>query len=152
MSLPNGAHTSRPWRIHELTPEFRLEDVWALPTPGGPDDLPVLVEGLAEADPAQAPLASRASGRCGGSSASSSAGTTRTRAPAHACRPSATGCRPICVTAPRGPDFATAPFTPLYLTTDEFAAEVANQTVHGVMHLGWVPDGSGGCARRWRSS
>ena len=40
MRLPNTAHTSRPWRIHELTRDFRLEDVWALPTPGGPDDFP----------------------------------------------------------------------------------------------------------------
>ncbi len=29
MSLPNTAHTSRPWRIHELTHDFRLEDVRA---------------------------------------------------------------------------------------------------------------------------
>ncbi len=36
MGLRNTAHTSRPWRIHELTRDFRLEDVWALPTPGGP--------------------------------------------------------------------------------------------------------------------
>jgi hypothetical protein len=28
MRLPNSAHTSRPWRIHELTRDFRLEDVW----------------------------------------------------------------------------------------------------------------------------
>jgi hypothetical protein len=44
--------------------------------------------------------------------------------------------------APSGPDFAR--FTPLYLLHNEFAAEIANQTVHGVMHLSWVPDGSGG--------
>ena len=44
MRLPNTAHTSRPWRIHELTRDFRLEDVWALPTPGGPDDFPRLVQ------------------------------------------------------------------------------------------------------------
>jgi hypothetical protein len=43
MRLPNTAHTSRPWRIHEFTRDFRLEDVWALPTPGGPDDFPRLV-------------------------------------------------------------------------------------------------------------
>jgi hypothetical protein len=43
MRLPNTAHTSGPWRIHELTRDFRLEDVWALPTPGGPDDFPRLV-------------------------------------------------------------------------------------------------------------
>jgi hypothetical protein len=36
------------------------------------------------------------------------------------------------------------PFTPVYLLDDEWALEVANRTVHGVMHLGWVPDGSGG--------
>jgi uncharacterized protein DUF2867 len=43
MRLPNTAHTSRRWRIHELAADFRLEDVWALPTPGGPDDFPRLV-------------------------------------------------------------------------------------------------------------
>ncbi|HEY8866981.1 MAG TPA: DUF2867 domain-containing protein, partial [Solirubrobacteraceae bacterium] len=42
------------------------------------------------------------------------------------------------------PSFDALPFTPLYLLDDEFAAEIANRTVHGVMHLGWVPDGSGG--------
>ena len=53
MSLPNTAHSSRPWRIHELTRDFRLEDVWALPTPGGPDDFPRLVELVTSLDPAQ---------------------------------------------------------------------------------------------------
>jgi hypothetical protein len=46
--------------------------------------------------------------------------------------------------APSGPDFAALPFTSLYLTGDEWAAEIVNRTVHGVMHLGWVPDGAGG--------
>jgi hypothetical protein len=50
MRLPNTAHTSRPWRIHELAPDFRLEDVWALPTPGGPDDLPRLVSAIFSGD------------------------------------------------------------------------------------------------------
>src|SRR5207342_3125199 len=53
MRLPDTAHTSRPWRIHDLTPDFRLEDVWALPTPGGPDDFPRLVELMAAGDPEQ---------------------------------------------------------------------------------------------------
>lgn len=46
MKLPDTAHTSRPWRIHQIAPDFRLEDVWALPTPGGPDDLPRLVASM----------------------------------------------------------------------------------------------------------
>jgi hypothetical protein len=47
-------------------------------------------------------------------------------------------------TAPRGPDFRALPFTPLYLLHDEWAAEITNRTMHGVMHVGWVPDGAGG--------
>jgi hypothetical protein len=46
--------------------------------------------------------------------------------------------------APTGPDFDALPFAPLYLLDDEWAAEIANRTMHGVMHLGWVPDGTGG--------
>ena len=28
MRLPNPAHTSQPWRIHDLTHDFRLEDAY----------------------------------------------------------------------------------------------------------------------------
>src|ERR671926_464355 len=49
MRLPPTAHTSRPWRIHEIAGDFHLEDVWALPTPGGPDDFPRLVRQFADA-------------------------------------------------------------------------------------------------------
>ena len=45
--------------------------------------------------------------------------------------------------APTGPDFTAVPFESLYLLDDEWAAEIANRTVHGVMHLGWVEDGPG---------
>src|SRR4051812_29056600 len=55
MKLPDTAHTSHPWRIHEVAPDFQLEDVWALPTPGGPDDFPRLVEGFAADDPLNSP-------------------------------------------------------------------------------------------------
>jgi hypothetical protein len=53
MMLPDSAHTSRPWRIHEITPDFRLEDAWALPTPGTRDDFPRLVQQIASADPSR---------------------------------------------------------------------------------------------------
>jgi hypothetical protein len=46
---------------------------------------------------------------------------------------------------PTGPEVAESlPFTSLYLTDYEWAAEIANRTMHGVMHIGWVPDGTGG--------
>ena len=47
MRLPKTAHTSRPWRVHEFTKDFEIEDVWELPTPGGPDDLARLVQQFA---------------------------------------------------------------------------------------------------------
>ena len=42
------------------------------------------------------------------------------------------------------PDFDALPFTSLYMLDDEFAAEIANRTMHGVMHIAWVPDQTGG--------
>jgi Protein of unknown function (DUF2867) len=144
MRLPNTAHTSRPWRIHELTGDFRLEDVWALPTQGGPDDLPRLVQRFASADPSQS--SSRAvrtlvairwklGGLLGWDDPDAGLGsrvpTLRDRLPAD-------------LRETPGPDFDALPFTSLYLLGDEWAAEIANRTMHGVMHIGWVPDGTGG--------
>jgi hypothetical protein len=142
MRLPNAAHTSRPWRIHELTGDFRLEDVWALPTPGGPDDLPRLVELISTGDTSTNPSAvARALfairwklGELLGwddPDTGSPRPTLRDRLPADLREAS-------------GPDFARLPFTSLYLLDDEWAAEIVNRTMHGVMHIGWVPDGTGG--------
>jgi hypothetical protein len=144
MKLPNTAHASRPWRIHEIVPDFRLEDVWALPTPGRAEEFSILVEGFASADPAKTPSrAARtlwsARWKLGdllslddpGSGLGSRVPTLRERLPAD------------LRDAP-GPEFETLPFTSLYLTDDEFAAEIANRTMHGVLHLGWVPEGTSG--------
>ena len=75
---------------------------------------------------------------------SCSAGTGRTTASACACPRSATACRSICARVHPRPEFTALPFKSLYLTDDEFAAEVANRTMHGVLHLGRVPDAGGG--------
>ena len=50
---------ARPWRIHELTRDFRLEDVWALPGVAGPDDFPRLVHLIASSDPSRSGVAVR---------------------------------------------------------------------------------------------
>ncbi|MGN6814945.1 MAG: DUF2867 domain-containing protein [Solirubrobacterales bacterium] len=145
MRLPESAHTSQPWRIHELTRDFRLEDVWALPTPGGPEDFPRLVRLATSLDPAQSSSAAvralfairwKVGGLLGwddpGSGLGSRVPTLRERLPADL----RDGPSPP---APEG-----VPFSPLYVTNDEYAAEIANGTMHGVLHLGWVADGSGG--------
>jgi hypothetical protein len=143
--LPDSAHTARPWRIHELTKDFRLEDVWALPTPGGPEDFPRLVQLTASADPSRGSVRAvrllwairwklgklldwdDSNAGLGGR-----VSTLRDRLPADLRE------------AEAGPDARELPFTSLYLIDDEWAAEIANRTMHGVMHIGWVPDGTGG--------
>jgi len=145
MRLPNTAHTSQPWRIHELAGDFRLEDVWALPTPGGPDDFPLLVQAFAAGDPAQGPsrvaralwaIRWKVGGLLGWDDEDAGLGsrvpTLRDRLPEDLRE------------APSGPSFDQLPFSSLYVTDDEWAAEIANRTVHAVMHVGWVPDDSGG--------
>jgi hypothetical protein len=138
-------HTARPWRIHELTRDFRLEDVWALPTPGGPDDFPRLVRMIASGDPSQrAPRAVRAlftiRWRIG-----ALLGWDEPDGGHGPGRPTLHDRLPVDLRdAPSGPDFDALPFTSLYLTGDEWAAEIVNRTVHGVLHIGWVPDEAGG--------
>jgi hypothetical protein len=142
--LPNSAHTSRPWRIHELTGDFRLEDVWALPTPGEEGDFPRLVERFATASDSQSrsrlnrtlfAIRWKVGEVLGwddrGSGVGSRVPTLRDRMPEDLRR------------VPTGPAFDALPFAPLYLLDDEWAAEIANRTMHGVLHLGWVPDGAG---------
>ncbi len=143
MKLPKTTHTSRPWRIHEIAHDFKLEDVWALPTPGGPDDFPRLVRQMTTGGPSLSGAA-RALwelrwkiGKLLGwdhpdAGLSSRVPTLRDRLPSD------------LRDGPSGPDFDTLPFTSLYLLEDEFAAEIVNRTVQGIMHLGWVPDTTGG--------
>jgi hypothetical protein len=141
--LPNSAHTSRPWRVHEIVPDFRLEDVWALPVYGDKSDFPALVQGLAAGDPSRSSWLTRAlwairwkvGELLGWDEAETGLGE---RVPTLRLR-----LQGDLLDAP-GPDFDTLPFTSLYLIEDEFAAEIANQTVHGVLHLGWVAEASGG--------
>lgn len=144
MRIPNSEHTSRPWRIHEVTRDFRLEDVWMPPGTGGLEDFPRIVDVVTSYDPARSSsFAVRTlfavrwtlGGFLGLDRPETGVGsrvpTLRDRLPAdlrHAPRPA----------------FDALPFTSLYVLDNEFAAEVANETMHGVLHLGAVPDGAGG--------
>jgi hypothetical protein len=141
--LPNSAHTSRPWRIHEIAADFRLEDVWALPVHGEQSDFPALVQGFAAGDPSQ-----------GSSRLARALWSTRWKVgellgwdegetEPGARMPTLRQRLPGDLLDAPGPDFDTLPFTSLYLIEDEFAAEIANRTMHGVMHLSWVADGTG---------
>ena len=155
--IPNSVHEAGPWRIGELLPDFTLEDVWALPAEGGPDDFPRLLEMAAAMDPARSDShATRILWqtrdqlgkwfglgriRVGGGDSAEQTGklaipgtgeTSLTERLPEDLRGTATDA-----------DFGALPFSPLYRTETEAAAEISNQTVHGVMHLAWADRGDG---------
>ncbi|GAA3037408.1 hypothetical protein GCM10020000_14150 [Streptomyces olivoverticillatus] len=143
--LPVAAHTGQPWRIHEIAPDFRVEDVWAFRTPGaGPHDFPVVLAALwAAGGPKKAPWPVRAL----------FAARWKLGALLGWDRPSTCiGARVASLRdrmpqdlrdAPRGPDSADMPLKAVYELDAESARELANKTVHTIMHLGWVPADNG---------
>ena len=146
--LPAAAHQTRPWVIHRITADFRLLDVWALPVEGERAEFEDVVQMMASFDPARSDsTATRAlfavRYRLGEWFGWDDAGEPR---PIPGCaetslsarlprelRGSADGLVPG---GTRGD--AAAAFVPLYRTADEWAAEISNGTVHGVLHVGWA--------------
>jgi hypothetical protein len=154
MKLPNAEHEGRPWRIHEIVPDFTLEDVWALPTRGGPDDFQQLIELIGSFDPGRTAsqptrflwnlrdrlgtwldlgeISAPVDGEEGELAIpGSEERSLRERLPAD-LRGTAAGMA-----------FGSLPFVPLYRTDREAAAEISNRTVHGVAHLAWAERGEG---------
>ena len=151
-------HTNlAPWRIREIVPDFTLEDVWALPVHGGAEDFQALLELMVSSDPANAEsLPARVLwrvrdrlGRWFGLGRVSARSTVIGGAAGELPIP---GTSESSLTA-RLPDdlrntavdleFDSLPFVPLYRTDVEFAAELSNKTMHGMMHLAWVDQGEG---------
>ena len=102
-------------RIDEVARDFRLLDTWDVPAEGTRDDFPRLLDIVTALDPAKAE--SRA---------------TRTL---------------FALRWRIGEllhwDDDSDGFVPLSRSDDEYAAEITNATVHGILHLAWVaqPDG-----------
>jgi len=141
--VPESEFRGRPWRIHEFIDGFRVEDVWAVDTRGHAADFPRVVDLIASFDTEESAspiirflFAARwkIGGWLGWDDPSTGLGARvpglRDRLPAS-----------LRDTVDPG-RFAALPFTPLYELPDEFAAEIANETMHGVMHIGAVPAGS----------
>ena len=148
--LPEAAHTAQPWLVHEIADDFALEDVWELPAPGGgPDDFPLLLAAMDGGlrDQASPPTrllfwlrfklgaVLRLDRRSSGLGARLP--SLRERLPAQV--------RDAALPDAPPPNMGTE-FTLLYERENERAMEIANATMHGILHLGWVPDGRGG----WR--
>ncbi len=155
MKLPNAEHERLPWRIHELVPDFTLEDYWALPMQGGPEDFQDLLDLARSFDPSKAESAPtrflwKLRDRLG-----VWFDLGEISAPADAEAPGDLSIPGTAETSLRdrvpadlrdstaGFAFGSLPFVPLYRTDREAAAELSNKTVHGVAHIAWVDLGDG---------
>ncbi|MFG2818471.1 DUF2867 domain-containing protein [Kitasatospora sp. NPDC048365] len=146
MKRARTAYTAQPWRIHEYTRDFRVEDVWSFRTPGaGPEDFPVMLDamrsdgGFGRQTPAARFLFAvrwKLGALLGWDDDRAGLGarvrSLRERIPEELRRTT------------EGVASDGTPFSPVYLLPTESAAEIANRTVHAVMHLGWAPADAGG--------
>lgn len=148
MKRLKAEHERRSLRIHELVPDFTLEDVWALPVRGDAEGFGEFLEFIGGIDPSETEnrparflwglrdrlgrwfdlgeISSPVDGDRGLPIPGTDQTTLRDRLPADLRGTEA------------GFDFDSLPFVPLYRTDREAAAEVSNKTVHGVVHLAWV--------------
>jgi hypothetical protein len=140
--LPETAHAEQPWRIHEIAPEFELEDVWQVPGRSTPAAFRRFVSGFGERRPSsRSPLPvrllfglRRQLGRLFGWDGEESGLGGRTASLSERLPADLRGTAPAV-------EYEGMPFDPLYLTEDEFAAEIANVTMHGVLQFGLTGDG-----------
>lgn len=149
MRLPNSAHEAHPWVIARIAPDFKLLDVWALPVQGGPDEFASFLQAMASLDLAAGSAATRALVRVRLRLGALFGWDDATK------RRSLPGCTETTLSARLPEDLrdsaqdgdgmarGIAGFAPLYRTQDEWAAEISNDTVHGVLHLAWVEQGDG---------
>jgi Protein of unknown function (DUF2867) len=157
MKRLKAEHERRPLRIHELVPDFTLEDVWALPVQGEAEDFEDFLRFIGSFDPSETEnrparflwglrdrlgawldlgeISSPVDGEEDGGLPIPGTDETslRGRLPAD-LRDTTSGF-----------DFDSLPFVPLYRTDREAAAEIGNRTVHGVVHLSWVEGDDGRC-------
>ena len=146
MRLPRTAHDEQGWRVTGIAPDFEVEDVWALPVHGGPDDFPKLLEVMSQLSSYDSP--SRLSrilfgirwklGEWFGWDEDDTLPI-----PGDASSSLASRLPADLRGSTEGADFGSLPFDPLYKTDREAAAEISNKTVHAMMHLGWVDKGHG---------
>ncbi|HUS21373.1 MAG TPA: DUF2867 domain-containing protein [Aeromicrobium sp.] len=147
--VPEAEFRERPWRIHEFTEGFHVEDVWAVDSTARADQFPQVVDLITSVDTSESSSAAvrllfaarwKLGEWFGWDDEDDGLGR---RVPS--LRATLPADLAATVDAAR---FRALPFTPLYELPDEFAAEIANKTMHGVMHLGAVPAGDGQIAVR----
>lgn len=149
MSRGEAVTRHESWAIAQIADDLKLLDTWTLPADGRREDFGKLVDLMAAFDPSDVDsvivkvlfaVRERLGSLLGWDDANK--------------RRAIPGCRESSLTerlpehlrgtaTPQGDASRGAGFTTLYRTEDEWAAEISNDTVHGVLHLAWVDEGAG---------
>ena len=142
--VPEAEFRERPWRIHEFIDGFEVEDVWAVDATGRADEFHRVIDLITSVDTAESSSPAvrflfaarwKLGEWLGWDDEDDGLGR---RVPSLRAR------LPADLAATVDPErFRALPFTPLYELSDEFAAEIANKTMHGVMHIGAIPAADG---------
>lgn len=140
--LPASEFHSHSWQIQPYIEGFRVEDVWAVGDRHRTSDFPRLIDLITSVNTDESSSAVvrflfaarwKIGGWLGWDDPDTGLGTRV---------PSLHDRLPAALLDTVDPSrFAALPFTPLYELPDEFAAEIANQTMHGILHVGAVPVG-----------
>lgn len=142
MRLSDSSHRARPWAVHAIAGDFALLDVWGVDLRGSADDFARFLDlherGMADGSPVDHPIASSLfrirlwlGERFGWD------GGPKLPIP---------GCTEVSVRArldesPTTDADTGSDFDRVYARADEALYEISNQTVHALLHFGWVPDG-----------
>jgi hypothetical protein len=168
MSADVGAHRARPWRVHTLASDFELLDLWEAPLDADPaggetfeDFLRVFCASGTGARPVYrlrptAPADALHAARLAGTVALLELRRILGRLLAlDADRDLAIPgrrehrVRDRLTPADRARDLGVLParvgsaFEPVYAFADEALLEIANRTIHALLHLSWVPTAGG---------
>lgn len=149
MRVPNAQHRRRDWVITQVAPDFRLLDAWEVPATGTREDFETFLTVLRSLDPAGPRFSLtrilfwvrlRLGAALGWDD------PTEGRAIPGSSQTSLAERLPQSLRGAGGTQVFGGAFSTLYRTDTEVAAELANRTVHGVVHIGWVEreDGSFG--------
>ena len=152
MRLPAADQRKHGFVIDRIAHDFDLLDVWGLPVEGGPEQFDEFVDVLQAIDPADASPASRLLfavrfqlGRWFGWDAQGAPqpipGATETTLRQRLPEELRDSVEPTPLRA-SGQHEGSA-FVPLFRNADEWAAEISNATVHGVLHVSWPEQSPG---------
>ena len=147
MKIRNTQHSTQNWRISEITHDFELIDAWALPVHARPSEFSALETIIRELNPnakgaprlpAMLFAFRRQLGRLFGWDDSANALAIP-------------GCIEASLRDRLPPDLRDASAEPddrerfqlVFRTETEWARERSNDTVHAVLHIGWVPQQDG---------